>query len=66
MLLGETARVVYSQLNGVDGFEVDVYGSAALVNDAGVTAQVAFGMDNGYKCELEVWGNKGVCIRDVP
>ena len=59
MLLGETARVVYSQLNGVDGFEVDVYGSAALVNDAGVTAQVAFGMDNGYKCELEVWGSKG-------
>ena len=57
---------MYSQLNGVDGFEVDVYGSAALVNDAGVTAQVAFGMDNGYKCELEVWGNKGVCIRDVP
>ena len=59
MLLGETAKVVYSQLNYTPEFEVDLYGSAALVNDAGVTAQVAFGMDNGYKCELEVWGSKG-------
>ena len=59
MLLGDTAQVVYSRLNGISGFEVDMYGSAALVNDAGVTAQVAFGMDNGYKCELEVWGSKG-------
>ncbi len=59
MLLGDTAKVVYSQVNGADGFDVDIYGSAALVNDTGVTAQVAFGMDNGYKCELEVWGSKG-------
>ena len=61
MLLGDTARVAYSQLNSSDEFDVDLYGSAALVNDAGVTAQVSFGMDNGYKCELEVWGSKG-CI----
>ena len=59
MLLGETAKVVYSQLNYTADFDVDIYGSAALVNDAGVTAQVAFGMDNGYKCELEIWGSKG-------
>ncbi len=59
MLLGETAKVVYSQLNYIPDFDVDIYGSAALVNDAGVTAQVAFGMDNSYKCELEVWGSKG-------
>ena len=59
MLLGETAKVAYSQLNYTPDFDVDIYGSAVLVNDAGVTAQVAFGMDNGYKCELEVWGSKG-------
>ena len=29
------------------------------VNKEGVTAQIAFGMDNNYKCELEVWGSKG-------
>lgn len=58
-LLGESARLVYSQLNNKDGFEVDMYGSGAFVNDEGTTAQIAFGMDNDYKCELEVWGSKG-------
>ena len=59
MLLGDSAEIKYSQLNSTDGFEVDIYGSAALVNDEGVTAQVTFGMDNSYKCDLEVWGSKG-------
>ncbi|MDR0603730.1 MAG: Gfo/Idh/MocA family oxidoreductase [Bacteroidales bacterium] len=59
MLLGETAEIVYAQSNYIDEFEVDVYGSAALVNDKGTTAQIAFGMDNNYKCDLEIWGSKG-------
>ena len=58
-LLGNTIKLCYAQSNYVDGFEVDMYGSGALVNDEGVTAQIAFGMDNNYKCELEVWGSKG-------
>lgn len=61
-LLGDTARIAYSNLNYTDEFEVDLYGSAAMVNDDGVTAQIAFGMDNNYKCEIEVWGSKG-CIK---
>ena len=59
MLLGPTAQIKYAQSNYIDGFSVDMYGSAALVNDKGVTAQIAFGMDHNYKCELEVWGSKG-------
>lgn len=59
MLLGPSAKMKYAQSNNIDGFSVDMYGSAALVNDMGVTAQVAFGMDHNYKCELEVWGSKG-------
>lgn len=58
-LLGETAKVVYAHLNNLEAFEVDMYGSGVLINDQGVTAQIAFGMDNEYKCELEVWGSKG-------
>lgn len=58
-LLGSTAELKYAQSNYLDEFEVDMYGSASLVNEEGVTAQVAFGMDNNYKCELEVWGSKG-------
>lgn len=59
MLLGPTAQLKYAQSNNIEGFTVDMYGSAALVNDEGVTAQIAFGMDHNYKCELEVWGSKG-------
>lgn len=59
ILLGQTAKIKYAQSNNIEGFGVDMYGSAALVNDKGVTAQVAFGMDHNYKCELEVWGSKG-------
>lgn len=59
MLLGPTVQIKYAQSNNIDGFSVDMYGSAALINDEGITAQIAFGMDNNYKCELEVWGSKG-------
>lgn len=59
MLLGPTATLKYAQSNSIEGFSVDMYGSAAMVNDEGATAQIAFGMDHNYKCELEVWGSKG-------
>ena len=58
-LLGPTAKIRYAQSNYMKQFDVDMYGSAALCNADGVTAQIAFGMDNNYKCELEVWGSKG-------
>ncbi len=59
MFLGDTARVTASQLNSKDDFEVDIFGSATLTNDDGLTAQVSFGMDNSYKCSLEIWGSTG-------
>lgn len=59
MLLGESARVICANLNYLDKFNVDMYGSGMLVNDSGLTVQIAFGMDNNYKCELEMWGSKG-------
>ena len=59
LLLGDTTKVLCAQVNGLVGFEVDIYGSASLINSEGITAQVAFGMDNSYKCEIEVWGSKG-------
>jgi len=61
-LLGETAKIVYAQSNYIDSFEVDMYGSGALKNANGMVVQITFGMDNDYKCELEVWGSKGTLI----
>lgn len=64
IFLGKSAEIKASQLNGKDGFEVDIYGSATLTNKDGLTAQVSFGMDNSYKCTLEIWGNKGTLYTD--
>lgn len=58
-LLGKTVRIVYSKLNNKDGFAVDMYGSGALVNNAGQIVQIAYGMDNDYRCEVEIWGSTG-------
>lgn len=58
-LLGESAKVVTAQVNYIDGFEVEMFGSCTMVNVEGQTAQLAFGMDNDYKCEVEIWGSKG-------
>lgn len=58
-LLGDSARVLTAHLGYVDGIDVDIFGSATLENDAGVVVQMAFGMDNSYKCELEIWGSEG-------
>jgi len=58
-LLGQTARVTDASLVKPLGYEVDLFGSATLTNDSGLTAQISFGMDNSYVCELEVWGSKG-------
>lgn len=58
-LLGGEAHVVTAQANNIDGFEVDMFGSATLVNNNGQIAQIAFGMDNDYRCDIEIWGSKG-------
>jgi predicted dehydrogenase len=59
VLLGETTRIAHASLHGKDDFDVDIYGHATLLNEDGVTAQLSFGMDNAYKCSLEVWGSLG-------
>lgn len=61
-LLGDTAQVAYSKLIQPEGFEVDLYGSAVMENETGQVAQISFGMDNAYQCQLEVWGSKATLI----
>ena len=58
-LLGPTARVTAAQVNYDKDFEVEIFGTATVVNDEGMTVQTAFGMDNDYHCDIEIWGSKG-------
>ena len=59
-MLGETAEVTQARLVQPAGYEVDLYGSAVLENKEGQCAQISFGMDNAYQCQLEVWGSKAM------
>lgn len=63
-LLGQSTQVKHSTLNYTNDFDVDLYGSATLVNDKNEVAQITFGMDNSYKCDLEIWGSKGCLLAD--
>ena len=59
LLLGSSVKVRSAILNYINEFEVDLFGSGVLTNSCNDVVQIAFGMDNSYKCELEVWGSKG-------
>lgn len=57
-LLGDSARVCWSSLHRDDPDGVDTSGSVVLQNDDGLTAHVFFGMNDTYRCDLEVWGSQ--------
>lgn len=57
-LLGNTADVCWSDLRFSPVYQVDTAGSAVLQNDSGLTAHIFFGMDDTYRCQLEIWGSK--------
>lgn len=61
-LLGETTKVIQAKLQQPEGYEVDLFGSAVLENEKGLCAQISFGMDNAYQCQLEIWGSKATLI----
>lgn len=61
-LLGKGAKLVTANRNYISNFDVDIYGSATMINEKGDVAQLSLGMDNDYRCELEVWGSQGTFI----
>lgn len=61
-LLLKEAKVVYCNLNYDNPFGIDLFGSIVMEGKDGITAELSFGMDNGYKCSLEVWGCKGLLV----
>ena len=62
LLLGPTARITTAQLSDGRDLEVDLFGSATLANDQGQVAQVSWGMDNDYRCNIDVWGSTGTLL----
>lgn len=59
LLLGNTAKLVSASSFYEEEWDVDIFGSATMMNDKGIVAQLSFGMDNNYKCMVEAWGSTG-------
>ena len=60
VILGPEAEAVSASSVITEGHEVDVFGSATMRRPDGLCAQLAWGMDQGYRCELEIWGSRGM------
>jgi len=59
MLLGGSGRVISASSGFDPRFDADLYGAGTMADDHGTAVQFSFGMDNNYKCSLEVWGSRG-------
>lgn len=44
-----------ASMEGLEGYEVDMFGSASLKDKQGLVCQGAWGMSNFYQCALEIW-----------
>ncbi|MBP5384345.1 MAG: Gfo/Idh/MocA family oxidoreductase [Lachnospiraceae bacterium] len=54
-------EVLAPSLTTTPGHEVDIYGSGTLT-DGKMNVQLSFGMDQAYKCELELWGSEATLL----
>ena len=61
LFLGSDLAVKAASLN-YKGQEVDIFGGAFLQSPTGLFSEVAFGFDNFYQCNYEIWGSKGKII----
>lgn len=59
-IMGSHYEVKAAHLTYHKEYGVDWFGGAFLANEeTGVISEVAFGFDNFYQCNYEVWGSKG-------
>ena len=61
LFLGNDVWVEAANLNHLNT-DVDLFGGAYIKSINGQFAEVAFGFDNFYQCNYEIWGSKGKII----
>ena len=62
LFLGNDLNVTGASLFYDKASGVDVFGGAFLKTSSGLFSEVAFGFDNYYQCNYEIWGSKGKLI----
>ncbi|MER8062523.1 MULTISPECIES: Gfo/Idh/MocA family oxidoreductase [unclassified Streptomyces] len=66
MYLGDDVQVIGAVLRGGPAQEVDTAGSVLLASPDGVTAELSFGFEHGYRSHCALWGSKGRLVLDQP
>lgn len=59
-LFGDGLTLKSAVLHDSDTYGVDIYGDATFETPDGKTAQLSFGMDNAYSCQIELFGSTGM------
>ena len=60
LILGNDIEVSASNLCYDENIEIDIWGGAYLKQKKGdLFSEIAFGFDNYYQCNLEIWGSIG-------
>jgi NDP-hexose-3-ketoreductase len=62
LVLGDPLKLAASSLQCPSSVEVDIYGGAFLTGEKGRFAEIAFGFDNFYQNNIEVWGATGKLV----
>ena len=60
----EEPIVVYADMAGHDGYQVDLEGSSKLCFPCGTTAYLEWGIGRGYRNEIDIWGENGSLFTD--
>lgn len=64
MILGNNISATSAKLS-YNSSNVDIWGGAFLSSsDSALFSEIAFGFDNYYQCNLELWGSKGKIVAD--
>lgn len=62
MLLDGKATLEYAHVNMGTDCDVEIFGNAVLSGANGEQVECAFGMDNDYRCSINVWGSTGTLV----
>lgn len=61
-VLGFESKILGATLTNHSNYNVDFNGGILMKSKSGIFAQLAFGFDNYYQCNMEIWGDKGKII----
>ncbi|MFI0216935.1 Gfo/Idh/MocA family protein [Streptomyces lydicus] len=66
MYLGDDVQVIGAVLRSAPDHEVDTAGSVLLASPDGVTAELSFGFEHGYRSHCALWGTRGRLVLGRP